>query len=227
MSVISGLQSRYLVTAEPQRTERRLELVFVAFLFVVLLQLLAWMWDRIGGASVAAVLPAKDSLRVIDAGVSGAVTAAQSVEVQSRPLFWASRRPSGDVGPKNARPTGKPARGLEGLQVAGAVGAGDQGKAIVIYKEKLMRLGIGDKVAGWTLQSVSLGQVVFVSATARDVRRLSPLPIVAAAAQEEPVNRAPRVDGAVTATPGAVDAAAVANIPPKNNKKEASLSLGG
>lgn len=227
MTALSRLQNRYRETAEPQRTERRLELVFLALLLVVFLQLLAWMWGRMGDASVAAVLPAKDSLRVIDAGASGAVTAAQSVEVQARPLFWPSRRPSENTGPRTARPTGKPARGLDGLQVAGALGAGDQGKAIVIYKDKLMRLGIGDKIAGWTLQSVSMGEVVFVSATARDVRRLSPLPIAAAAVRDEPAVKAPSASVGASASPRSGDGANVAKRPPKNKKKEASLSLGG
>ncbi|WOJ93430.1 hypothetical protein R0135_16840 [Congregibacter variabilis] len=230
MTLITLIRNRYQVDANPERSERRLELAVIALLLVVLLQILWWMFGRFSEATVTAVEPAKDSLRVADATVTGAITAPQSLQLQSRPLFWASRRPNAKAAPpqKAAPGNGKPARRLEDLKVAGAVGAGDQGKAIIIHKDKLMRLGIGDTVAGWSLQSVSLGEVVFVSAGARDVRRLTPLPVIAA--QKAPAADSQASTAAAAATPKAAaskQASAAKSPPPKNNKKEATLSLGG
>jgi len=200
MTAIARIRSRYSERAEPQRTERRLELVFFALILLVILQMAWWMWSRAGDVAVTAVLPTKDSLQVIETSVTGAITAPQSLQLQARPLFWASRRPSaGNSIATRVRPeNGKPSAGLKDLQVAGALGAGDQGQAIVLYKEKLMRLGIGDEVAGWSLQSVSMGEVVFVSGGARDAMRLSPLPIVAGA-PAAPAASAPASGGAVSA----------------------------
>jgi len=238
MTLFTRMKSRYQVDVNPERSERRLELVLVALLVVVVLQVVWWVFGRFGEASVTAVEPARDSLRVVDTSVAGAITAPQSLQLQSRPLFWASRRPDAKLAPAQKANSGnqKPARRLEGLQVAGAVGAGDQGKAIVVYKDKLMRLGIGDKVAGWSLQSVSLGEVVFVSAGARDVRRLAPRPVVAAAVAAVQPQQTPIADAKVSANSAAQgaqseaaskQASAAKPAQKKNNKKAGSLSLGG
>ncbi|EED31010.1 conserved hypothetical protein [gamma proteobacterium NOR5-3] len=226
MTLIDRLQSRYRVDANPERSERRLELVVIALLLVVLLQVLWWMFGRLGSVGVTAVAPAKDSLSVVDTRVTGAITAPQSLQLQSRPLFWASRRPEAKAPPPQKTKPGnnKPARRLEDLQVAGAVGAGDQGKAIIIYKDKLMRLGIGDKVGGWSLQSVSLGEVVFVSAGARDVRRLTPLPVIAA--QTAPKAPAASAQAPAKSAPNK-QANAAQSAQKKDNKPEAKLTLGG
>ncbi|MFT4768627.1 MAG: hypothetical protein ACI8RN_001764 [Glaciecola sp.] len=231
MMVFDRIRDRYQVDADPQRSERRLELVVVALLIVVLLQVLWWGFGRFAEVSVTAVEPARDSLRVIDAHVPGAITAPQSLQLQSRPLFWASRRPDATVAPlqKTQPGTQKAGRRLEDLQVAGAVGAGDQGRAIVVYKDKLMRLGIGDKVAGWSLQSVSMGEVVFVSAGARDVRRLTPLPVEAVQNLQKADAPAPK-KAAATNTPAAAansQTSAAQTAQKKNNKTEGTLSLGG
>lgn len=232
MSWFNHLRSRYLVDVEPQRSERRLELVFVALLLIVLLQISWWLLGGLRTATVTSLAPARDSLRVVDASVTGAITAPESLELQARPLFWASRRPNNKgylVQPGAAQGDEASARGLKDLQVTGALGAGDQGQAIVMYKDKLMRLGIGDSVAGWTLQSVSLGQVVFVSAGGRDVRRLMPLPVVEG--QQSPSAQAQTPGGATVTgkqtanTNAQLNAASKAQK--KNNKAEATLSLGG
>lgn len=230
MSVIDRVRHRYQGAAEPQRSERRFELILLVLILVVSLQVLWWVFVRMGNVSVAAVAPAEDSMRVIDAQATGAITASESQQLQSRPVFWASRRPDAKAAaPQQATPGNKkPARRLEDLQVAGALGAGEQGKAIIIYKDKLMRLGIGDKVAGWSLQSVSLGEVVFVSAGARDVRRLAPMPVIAA--QKPSAADSQASTETAPATPQAAaskQASAPKSAPKKNNEKEATLSLGG
>ena len=230
MSLINTIRDRYKTEAEPQRSERRLELVLLALILLVALQVLWWFFAFMANVTVPPVAPAHDSMRVVDVNITGAITAPQSLQLQSRPLFWASRRPDASAAPPVKAEPGnkKPARRLEDLQVAGAVGAGDQGKAIIVYKDKLLRLGIGDKVAGWSLQSVSLGEVVFVSAGARDVRRLTPLPVIAA--QKPPVADSQASTETAPATPQAAankQASAAKSAPQKNNKKEATLSLGG
>ncbi|MDP5071424.1 MAG: hypothetical protein NWQ45_11045 [Congregibacter sp.] len=218
MSLFDALRNRYRVNAEPQRSQRRLELLLLALLLVVVLQVVWWLMNGLREPDVATVEPARDSLRVVDVNATGTISASQSLQLQSRPLFWVSRRPVVQVSAPSTADSGSgesPARRLEDLQVTGALGAGDQGKAIVVYKEKRMRLGIGDSVAGWTLQSVGFGEVVFASAGARDVRRLMPLPVVAVQNTPPPDAQAPEA---------AETAKAAQN---KNNKEEGSLSLGG
>ncbi|WOJ96524.1 hypothetical protein R0137_14920 [Congregibacter brevis] len=231
MNVLEMARSRYSVQVEPQRSERRLELIVLALILVIGLQVVWWFLAHTSNVQVKAVAPAGDSLRVMDARAPGSITAPQSLQLQARPIFWASRRPNANAVAQQpvAGSTGKAARRLEGLQVAGAVGAGDQGKAIVIYKDKLMRLGIGDRVAGWSLQSVSLDQVVFVSAGLRDVRRLTPMPVVAAQ-KAAPAQTKQAASDVVRAAPQAAKAAVPSNTAKtaqKNNKTESKLTLGG
>ncbi|EAQ98316.1 hypothetical protein [Congregibacter litoralis] len=228
MTVIATIRDRYVDQAEPQRSERRLELVVIVMVLLIALQGVGWYLMHLSKVKVPAVAPADDSLRVIAVNAPQAITAPQSMQLQARPLFWASRRPNANVAVQpSPDASGKPARRLEGLQVAGAVGAGEEGKAIVIYKDKLMRLGIGDRVAGWSLQSVSLGEVIFVSAGIRDVRRLTPRPVIPAQRDAPEPARAAE-DEVVRATPAktAVPQSA-AKTARKNNKTTDKLSLGG
>jgi hypothetical protein len=179
---IAALRDRYRGNVEPERSQRYLELTALLLALLVVVQLLWLGLGALRESSVTPIEPARDSLRVLSAAGTGAITGPQSLELQSRPLFWASRRPSDTVvvaGPGDQSSDLAPAPRLENLQLLGALGAADEGAAIVSFKGKTMRLAVGDDIDGWVLQSVSLGQAVFVSAGVRDVRRLLPQPVLA------------------------------------------------
>jgi hypothetical protein len=226
---IASLRQRYRDNQEPERSLRYAELFSLVLLLLVALQLLWLGGSALGTPSVMPVEPARDSLRVVSPVSSGAVSAAQSQLLQSRPLFWASRRPLVSVveEPKQVAEASQtaPANRLKGLNLLGALGAGEQGAAIVSYKGKVMRVAVGDDIDGWTLRSVAIGEAEFVSAGQRDLRRLLPQPVVAARPEAQPAG------DAVNNANDAAGTSAVADDSSENEsinqKPEGSLSLGG
>ena len=235
MSFVSALRDRYSTAQDPLRSERRLELVLVVLLAVVLLQLLWFGFGALVSPGVTPVAPARDSMLVSDAHEPGSITATQSLELQSRPLFWQSRRPSATpVQESNVdTPAGQaPARQLQQLAVSGVFGAGSQGGAIVEYKGERMRLRIGDEVDGWALQSVAPGEATFVSAGVRDVRRLLPKPVVAPPSTQAATQPAPKSPPTHTPPAKPSEQVAAAKTMKKQQAKKAqnarrSLSSGG
>lgn len=222
MSGVGSLLARYRVRENPQRSLRRLELLVLVLLLLALLQLL---WIALGSlrpASVEPVAPVVDSLRVVETASPGAVTGPMSLQFQSRPLFWASRRAEAPIFAMEDIEEGDeaPARRLEDLQLTGLIANGNQGTAIVTLKEQRLRLAVGDEIEGWSLQSVSNSEAVFVSAGARDIRRLLPQQVMAF--DEAPASADPQQDAAPRRP-------ARRAPPPADNKKgaEARLSSGG
>lgn len=183
MSALQSLLSRYTPAADPLRTERRLELLLILAALVVLLQLL-WLGLRWAGAvNVEAVLPTADSLTVLEPEGPAPISTEQSLRLQSRPLFWASRAPADGLrlaqAAEGAVPSdgeseylGEPARRLEKLELTGIFGGGDSGGAIIEYRGNRMRLLVGQELDGWTLQRVEPGSAVFFSAGVIDERTL-------------------------------------------------------
>lgn len=238
MNLLSLLPARYQATTDPLRSERRIELVLVVLGAVVLLQLLWWGLGMLRDPGVVSVAPARDSLQVVSARDSGSISASQSLGLQARPLFWGSRRPlapvvANEVASSSAG-NGKPARRLEGFQLTGLFGAGENGGAIVTYKTERTRLSVGDEIDGWTLLSVNAEEAVFVSAGARDARRLMPLPVIAtsapAATEETPQQMPPPPRPGRTTNAAGASSASLAPARPTQNQqagKPASLSLGG
>lgn len=229
MISIASLRQRYRDNEEPERSLRYMELLALALLFLVMLQLLWLGLGALGTPSITAVEPARDSLRVVSPGSTGAVSGVQSQQLRSRPLFWASRRPLVSAAQEAEQVVessqSAPAVRLQGLSLLGALGAGEQGAAIVSYKGKVLRVAVGDDIDGWTLRSVAIGEAEFVSADQRDLRRLLPQPVVAARPDARPaggnasdVNEGP-----------AKSAAPESALENDSNKQqpEATLSLGG
>lgn len=233
MSALSEVIGRYQESQEPLRSERRLELVALILLLVVVAQLIWLGIAYLREASVSPVLPTKDSMRVVSPVEAPSITASESLSLQSRPVFWPSRRPvAAPIAESEIITTGTatPARQLQQLQVSGVFGGGDQGGAIVSYKGKRMRLLVGDEIDGWTLLSIAPGEAVFASAGARDVRRLLPRPVAASpvSAQVE----VPAADSATAGASSAVNPAAPSNkknnsAKPPKSVQQGSLSLGG
>jgi hypothetical protein len=227
---IGALRDRYRGNVEPERSQRYLELTALLLALLVVVQLLWLGLGALRESPVTPIEPARDSLRVLSAAGTGAITGPQSLELQSRPLFWASRRPAPGAGVMTSLQQLaelKPAGRLDELELTGVLGSGDQGTAIVSFKGKQMRLAIGDEVQGWALQSVSLGEAVFESAGARDVRRLLPQPAEAKRTAAEPPDQPGAADKPLAdALPGSAPDGVPDSI--QNDKKsDALLSLGG
>ncbi len=234
MSWIADLKTRYLAAAAPLRTERRVELALLLLTMLVLLQLLWFLVARLSSPSIDPLPPAADSIRVGALATDESISAADSLRLQTRPLFWPDRRPVAEVSAAPEEPTGEgpaPARSLKNLELTGVFGGGDSGGAIVSYKGERQRLLVGDELDGWTLLSVSPDEVVFTSAGTRDARRLNPVPVRADAITLAPAE--PSASAAPAPEPEKADAAQArpprARIKTPTNKPPAggSLTLGG
>ena len=181
MSWIADLKTRYRTAAPPLRTERRVELVLLALLVIVLLQMFWFLADKLSSPSIDPLPPAADSIRVVALATGEMVSSSDSLRMQNRPLFWPDRRPVAEVSAAPEAQEGDegsaPARSLKNLELTGVFGGGGGGGAIVTYKGDRQRLLVGDEIDGWTLQSAAPDEVVFTSAGTRDVRRLSPVPV--------------------------------------------------
>ncbi|MFK7831533.1 MAG: hypothetical protein AB8B57_17300 [Congregibacter sp.] len=231
MNLVSLLPVRYRASVEPLRSVRRIELVLLLLLILVVLQVLWWGFAALREERVTPVAPARDSLRVLGTNSSGSISASQSLQLQSRPLFWGSRRPTAPVEANEVlneqTADGKPSRRLENFQLTGLFGAGARGGAIVAHKGERTRLSVGDEIDGWTLLSVSAEEAVFVSAGVRDARRLLPLPVVSITPPASEVDDLPSSAPAVRAAGIAAQNAPAAPSNIDNTQKPASLSLGG
>jgi hypothetical protein len=217
VSLLASVKARYAPVADPLRSERRVELVVVVLLVLLLLQLL-WAGGRLLLArDIAPVAPAPDSLRVAELPTPAVVSAEDSAAVQSRPLFWAERRPvEGSLAIVEAEAEAaakeKAAPKMKDVALLGIFGSGGSGGAIVAVKGKQRRVTVGEAVEGWRLQSVAANEAVFVSGGQRDARELLPRVI------------APQVDAAGDIIPpGAGQGGAAAG----EADEEPQLSLGG
>ncbi|MFT7287655.1 MAG: hypothetical protein ACI87W_001770 [Halieaceae bacterium] len=187
MKRLEQLQQRYRSTAEPLRSERRLEL---ALLFVAALLLVQLLWFGVRwmvALPVDPMAPTEDSLRVVERMSPGSISAEQSLQLQTRPIFWPSRRPVENIGlpePQESVAGNETAAAeLEGLLLTGLFGGGEFGGAIVAYKGNRQRILVGEEIDGWSLQSIGSDAVVFESGGVRDERRLTLAPVIAITAE--------------------------------------------
>jgi hypothetical protein len=189
VNLLQRLSGRYGRSVEPLRSERRLELLVLALLLMLLLQAVILAWTGLAGGRVVPVRPAADSMRVATPVSPGSIAATDSARVQSRPLFWPSRRPvpgESTADPSPAQQAAESAPRLKGLSVTGVFGAGSEGGVIVSYKGREARLLTGEALDGWVLESVAAGEAVFANAGGRDVRRLLPQPALWEGSEETP-----------------------------------------
>lgn len=164
MTWLKAIGERYRVTADPLRTERRVELVAVLLTLLLILQVV------IGASSLAImstpeeVLPTADSLEVIQSLGPEAVSAQQSNEIRNRPLLWPERRPvEAIVEVAETQKAGQ--QSLKGVKLLGVFGEGDSVGIIVLVKDKTSRIRLGEEVTGWKLESVASYEAVFTSGT--------------------------------------------------------------
>lgn len=158
---MNWLAERYQVDTDPLRTERRVEFVLLVCAGLFLLQLIWGLFRAIVPATPSPVLPTAESMVV--APVAGTVVPSpeQRDEIRRRPVFWASREP---LQPEPVQVTEadqalaaqqkQEAGAIKGVKLAGVFGDGEDAGIIVIGKDKKRRLMVGDKIDGWTLESV-------------------------------------------------------------------------
>ncbi len=104
---------------------------------------------------VQAIKPAPASLKV--AGVKvGVVEVNRSSQVLTRPLFWASRRPSGGLPLKPEPKRKKAIDSFDKVRLLGIYNA-DEGSGLIVSGGKgvSQRLKLGDEIAGWKLMFIN------------------------------------------------------------------------
>lgn len=170
MKLLERVRARYAVTADPLRSERRVEAMLVVLGFALCLQLL-YSGARLAFVSrPAAVMPAEDALRAAAVDSLATVTAEQSDEIRRRPLFWQDRRPLENdasvaaVSEEAAEEAGE----IKGVKLVGVFGSGDSAGVIALVKGKKQRILQGDAVQGWTLESVAPDRAVLVTGDKRE-----------------------------------------------------------
>ena len=164
-----ALRERYTQSADPLRTQRRLELVALLLGLFICLQLVAGFIGLAVSTGPAAIEPAADSLRVPAVSTPAVVAAAERNEIISRPLFWVGRRPVEVIAaikdPDAAR--GGSAE-LKEVKLVGLFGGGETAGAIVLVKGKKQRILRDESLEGWTLDAISAGEAVFTRGTRRE-----------------------------------------------------------
>lgn len=164
MSALSRIGDRYRHGQDPLRAERHLELAAIVCTLTLVLLLVFISLRLFFLAEPAPYLPAPGSLVVADSGSGDAVTAQMSNEINSRPVFFPSRRPvDAVVAPVAVDPSAANASELAKLQLLGVFGGGESAGVIVLIEGKKQRLSIGEAVKGWKLKSVDLNQASFSS----------------------------------------------------------------
>ena len=164
-----ALRERYAQSADPLRTQRRLELVALLLGLFICLQLVAGFIGLAVSTGPAAIEPAADSLRVPAVSTPAVVAAAERNEIISRPLFWVGRRPVEVIAaikdPDAAR--GGSAE-LKEVKLVGLFGGGDTAGAIVLVKGKKQRILRDESLEGWTLETIEPQGAVFTRGARRE-----------------------------------------------------------
>jgi hypothetical protein len=163
------LRERYTQSADPLRTQRRLELVALLLGLFICLQLVTGFIGLAVSTGPGAIEPAADSLRVPAVSTPAVVAAAGRNEIISRPLFWVGRRPVEVVA---AIQDPDAARGgsveLKEVKLVGLFGGGDTAGAIVLVKGKKQRILRDESLEGWTLETIGPEEAVFTRGARRE-----------------------------------------------------------
>ena len=165
MSLLHAIRKRYSVTADPLRTQRRIELAAVLLGCLLCLQV-AYDGVRLLTLEMPeAVEPAADSMRVPGVRTSETVAASERRELVGRPLFWAGRRPVEVVDiPEDTPAEDATASELRDVKQVGVFGSGEEAGIIALVKGKKRRILLGE-----TLDGVDLLQGLAVHVTALGV----------------------------------------------------------
>ena len=198
MNPWSFLQERYAVTSDPLLSERRIELVVMVLALLFCLQLLYSLVRLTIASGPDAVPPAEDALRFGPLQPGRAVVQVQSEEIRARPLFWSSRRPQAPPEQTKEAETETAVAGeLKGVKLQGVFGSGETAGVIALVKDKKQRILLGEKLQGWTLESVSPNRVTLASGGRSQELVLKTAAVVAADPPRPPARpEAGKKDGA-------------------------------
>lgn len=160
---LSGMLSRYRVSVNPLRAERRVELVALLITLLLLLQLVYSVVRLNFLEQPEAIKPALEVAGGTDDLRIEPVTEAASQEIRSRPLFWPSRRPESVVVEEVVVETTAPSTELDKLRLVGIFGAGDSAGIITLVQDKKQRILLGEEISGWKLDAIAADHAVFTS----------------------------------------------------------------
>ncbi|MFT5709812.1 MAG: hypothetical protein ACI8QT_000499 [Halioglobus sp.] len=160
---ISQILSRYRIASDPLRSERKIELAALVLTMVLMFQVAYGVVSLFLSPQPSPILPSPDSLQIGTLRGAGLVTAQHSNDLRARPVFWSTRRPVSEEPTVAVVSKPQPAKKneLDAVKVLGVIGSGNSAVVIALVKGQKKRILLGDKVVGWTLESVKLGQAVF------------------------------------------------------------------
>jgi hypothetical protein len=163
---LQRLGRRYRVSEDPIRTLRRIELVALLLGVLLCLQLAYGAIQLAATTGPDPVQPAADSLQV-PAVIGPAVVAAdERNEIITRPLFWSGRQPVDAVATlEDPKATSEK---LKDVKLVGVFGSGERAGIIALVKDKKRRILVGERLDGWTLESVESGEIQLVSGDRRE-----------------------------------------------------------
>ena len=222
------LPKRYLVTENPQKTERRVELAALVLLVLFVLGSVLGGIRLAADAGPAPVLPANDSLATQDLSLQEPLTDIDVTRILERPLFWQGRRPLAPPAPVTAsKPKSRAPAKLEGITLQGAYGTGESLGLIATVDGALQRIVVGQSVKGWQFTGYEAGAATFSSGGRRATLDLElTTPNVSVVAISEPVGEPSALD----AGPG-TDAEAQSQPSPEQlqrlRQEANSLTFGG
>lgn len=174
MSRLQAILERYRVSADPLRTQRRIELVAIALGLLLCLQL-AFFGVRLATLRAPEPLaPAADSMRVPLVLSPDTVAADERGEIVARPLFWSSRRPASTGEDEEEPPPVAGAGPLRDVKQVGIFGSGDDAGIIALVKGKKRRILLGETVNGWTLESIRSTESQFSNGERSETLTLEP-----------------------------------------------------
>lgn len=156
MSWLHSVLGRYRASADPLRTQRRIELIAVILAVLLGIQL-AYGGVRLAiqGAPVP-VEPAADSVRVPAVRTLEVVSAQDRNEIIGRPVFWPGRRPVDPVALREDVQSGQEEVGeLREVKLVGVFGTGAEAGIIALVNGKKRRILLGESIAGWKLDSIN------------------------------------------------------------------------
>jgi len=249
MSLIRAVLDRYRISADPLRTQRRIELVAVLSALLLCVQLVVNSLQLVSMAAPEPVEPAADLVRVPAIHTLAVLADSGREEITSRPLFWSVRRP-GDAGEEGLLPEPERAGGLNGVKLVGVFGAGKEAGIIALVNGEKQRILVGETLAGWTVDSIrptgselrrggqretltlqrgaikarAPGEGIFGAASARKKTRKSPAAGTSKKKRKTPV--ATPGDKGQTPEPPASAAAKAADDTAGAGDTESGLSLG-
>ncbi len=85
------------------------------------------------------------------------------LNISTRPLFWASRRPViAEVEPTVAPAVVRSKSTLDNVKLLGIMGKGESAQALLLRDEVNYKLQVGESLDGWVLQEISPVAAVFV-----------------------------------------------------------------